>query len=191
MQKRLRERLFMLALGLGALLCALAGRPGYAAQFTSATGNYSITYPDTWYADPHGRDVFLANYTGQQLYAAGHTTPPGGTSIAIQTFPPYDNPYYLQSQDDYAALKSVVGNETVVAQTTPSTGQPARVTTVANALNDRSVYTIVHKGGKVFFFILSCNADDPQAASYEQVLNDVIACISITGITPAAPTPTP
>lgn len=121
---------------------------------------------------------------------AGHTTPPGGASIAIQTFPPYDNPHYLQGQDDNAALKSVVGNETVVAQTTPSTGQPARVTSVDNALNDRSVYTTVHKGGKVFFFILSCKADDPQAASYEQVLNDVIASISITGLTPAAPTPT-
>jgi hypothetical protein len=50
---------------------------------------------------------------------------------------------------------------------------------------------VLHKGGRVFFFILSCNADDPQAASYEQVLNGVIASISIAGPTPAASTPTP
>lgn len=155
-----------------------------AAQFTSRTANYRLTYPNTWNAEanPDGRGVFLFNYPPQET-PAGRMEPPGGASISVQVFPPYDNPYFPQGSDDYTALDTFARNETVITRTSPSSGQPARLTSVADAVNTRLVRTAFHKAGKVFFLILDCNADDRQVAAYEQVLNDVIAGMLVRGIT--------
>ncbi len=153
-----------------------------AAQFTSPTANYSVTYPDTWNVEPFagGRNVSFYNYPPQEL-PFGRMAPPGGAMIIIQTFPPYDNAVFPQGSDDYNVLDAFVRDDTVIARTTRASGQPARVTSVTTALNTRFVHTILHKGGKTFFIMFDCNADDPQIAAYEQVLDDVIASISIAG----------
>ncbi len=175
----------------GLLFCLTGSLTSEAAQFIAPAG-YSVTYPETWSAHVHvdGRDVALSNYPPQEL-PPGRMEPPGGAMIVIQTFPPYDNPYFPQGSDDYNVLDAFVRNDTVIARTTRASGQPARVTSVTTALNTRFVHTILHKGGKTFFIMFDCNADDSQIAAYEQVLNDVIVSISVAAPSPAPTTPTP
>jgi hypothetical protein len=190
MQKRLTECLFVL--GLGVLLCALAGQQGYAAQFTSPTAGYTLTYPDSWNARPNGRDVAVQNFQETDVPEGGFVVP-SGVTIFINSFPPYDHPYLPKGFDEYDALDQSTRGYTTISRTARSSGLPARVTYLLESANLRIVETIIHQGGKIFHLMMWCNADDPQVSAYDQILNDVIASISLVGPTPSISvlTPTP
>ncbi|MGD0946338.1 MAG: hypothetical protein ABSA52_02830 [Candidatus Binatia bacterium] len=191
MQKRLRERLFILSLGLGVLLCALRPAGVYAAQFTNPARGYSLTYPDTWTANLSDDEmVILRSFPPEQLPSWAFV-PSGGAEILVDSYPPYDNPGFPQGIDDYRALDINNHNHRVISRTSPSSGQPARATSVFDAFNTRFVDTVIHRGGKVFRLILKFTADDPQIPVYEQILDSVIASIALTSATPIPVTPTP
>jgi hypothetical protein len=175
------------------LLVSILGSPSVeAAQFTDTTQGFTLTYPDTWNAELglHGRGVVLRNFPAERTPEGGFV-PPGGAVISIGVYPPFDNPYFPQGRDDYSALDYMARNSKVIARTDPSSGQPARVTEIFDAANLRTVHTVRHVGARTFLLHLECLADDPQVPAYEQVLDSVIASISLTSVTPAPTTPTP
>lgn len=148
MQKRLRERLFMLSLGLGVLLCALAGRLGYAAQFTNTACGYSVTYPDGWnpLVDPDSHSLNLANFPWEQIHG-GISVPPGGARIGIEMFGPPCNAILRRGDDDDTILtRQITPNTTVISRTSATSGKLARIT--MSVFDDRSVVTVAHKGVK-------------------------------------------
>jgi len=191
MRKPLREFLFMLGLGLGVLLCALRPLGVYAAQFTNPIDGYTLTYPDTSNANLSDRTIIVRSFPVDQIpYRA--VVPAGGARILVHSYPPYDDLGFPQGSDDYAALDKIArgGGDTLISQTDPSSGRPARVTHV-DLFNTRYVDTVIHKGGRVFRILLECSPDDSHISAYEQALDNVIASITLTGATPAPVTPTP
>jgi hypothetical protein len=168
------------------LLVGLARSPSVqAAQFTSSVCGYSLTYPDTWnaYTPDGGYVVVLRDFSAENSIPESFAPPAGGAVINIQVFPPFDNPAFPQGADDYRVLDWLAAGSTPVARVDPASGQPARVTSILT--NARNTDTVIHKGGRVFLLVLTCNADDPQAAAYEQILDSIITSIATIG-TPAA-----
>ncbi len=159
--------------------------PVRAAQFTSPRTGYTITYPDSWNAEPGGRDVIFRNFPAWQTPEGGFV-PPGGATITVASFPPYDHPYLRPGLDEYDVLDKVASGNRVISRTSRASGNPARVTSILEGANLRSTDTVIHMNGRVFLFILECNADDPQASAYEQIMNDIITGTTIVGATPEA-----
>lgn len=179
-------------IGCAAVAAVLSAQCTLAAQFTNPAQGFTLTYSDTWNARVlvGGRGVVVRNFPPEET-PEGAFVPPAGAAIKIGVFPPYDNLYFPQGQDDYNALDYMNRNRKVIARTSPSTGQPARVTVVVESANLRVVQTVRHVGGRTFLLSLECLADDPQAPAYEQVLDSVAASIALTGATPIPVTPTP
>ncbi len=175
---------------LTALMFIPTGIP--AAQFPNSIRGYSLTYPDSWNANLRESDgmVILRSFPPDQAPTWGFV-PFGGAQILVASYPPYDNPGFPQGIDDYSALDINNHNHRVISRTDPSSGQPARVTSVFDAFNTRFVDSVIHRGGKVFRVILECTADDPNIPAYDQILDAVITSISVAAITPAPASPTP
>ncbi len=175
---------------LTALMFIPTGIP--AAQFPNSIRGYSLTYPDSWNANLRESDgmVILRSFPPDQAPPWGFV-PSGGAQILVASYPPYDNPGFPQGIDDYSALDINNHNHRVISRTDPSSGQPARVTSVFDAFNTRFVDSVIHRGGKVFRVILECTADDPNIPAYDQILDAVITSISVAAITPAPASPTP
>ncbi len=179
-----------LVLGVAVVLFALSARIR-AAEFTSPPAGYRLTCPDGWNAEFGGRDVILRNFPAWQTPEGGFV-PPGGATITVASFPPYDHPYLRPGADEYDTLDTVARRNTIVSRTLRSSGRPARVTSILDAANLRSTDTIVHADRRTFLFILECNADDPACPGYEHILDAVIASLTILPSSPAVPrTPTP
>ncbi len=163
-----------------------------AAQFTSPTAGYRLTYPDAWRARLHGngRDVVAANFP-DSVVPEGGFVPPGGVTIIVNSFPPWDHPYVHQGSDDYDVLDKIAHNETILTRTTRSSGQPAHVASDDALINLRTVTTIIHRAQRTFFVMLWCNADDPKAAAYDRIFDDVVASITVIDATPTPAARTP
>ena len=163
--------------------------PAKAAQLTNAEGGYTLTYPDSWQTETDGQSVDLFSFPLGRA-AQGGAIPAGGADIVVQAFPPYDNPFFELERSDDDNLAALAGRYPLTARTPAVSGQSARATSVDTLVNHRETFQVLHISGKVFLLILTCNADDPNAPAYDQLLDTVSASVSLVSVTPPPTTST-
>ena len=160
-------------------------QPANAARFTHPTLGYSLAYPDTWHAGfiPPPGGLTLTSFPE---YQHGGVIPPGGVDIHVLLLSP--------DQTNDTAINDLTRYDRVAARKTVLMhGVPAERLDWAEQLssehNENWVAIAVRIGGKQFLCFLSYWANDPKAARWEQVFDDVIASVLVTDVVPETPAP--
>jgi hypothetical protein len=155
----------------GALLL-LTAQPSLAAQFVHPSLGYSFTYPDSWqvvvYPTP-GRPVSVT--TSPECDHGPVDIPPSCVVINIQVLP--------SDQTNDSAISNLPPFDTLAIRTKCSIrGIPAERLDGDGEQGEKAAVA-VRISGKQFLLMLSYFPDNPDAAKWEKVLDDLIASISV------------
>lgn len=173
--------LLLCAVAIGVLLMFPAA--GHGAQIINNQGGYIVRHPRGWRAELNRNRVSLVKGRVHR----GMRYPRGGALILIQAFPPWDHPTFQRESSDEANLTALATGQ-VISQTPATGGQWAKLTDLQPGVV-RTTWCVRHIEDHAFLVSVSCSPDDPKAPKYDDVMDRIVA--GITLVNTPGPTRTP